>query len=167
MLGLCRQSQRCWLLAVGVATLACVPPPSAALTEEQGQAVRDTVIALENALNLAVDGLDCAKGMTVIGEKQPVFVSNGWVVRSKPALSTACESMVAPRTGATFIVDTLTAHALSPGSAYVVREGAYTINYRDGRTETLRLIMTTVWERLDGQWRMVHLHESFPTPPSR
>lgn len=117
-------------------------------------------------MNLAVDGLDCGTGMLAVADRQPVFVSNGWVVRSRAALDTACKEMVAPRTGATYVIDTLSVHALSHHAAYVVREGAYTITYRDKRPDTLRLIMTTVWELRNGEWKMVHLHESFPLPPS-
>jgi ketosteroid isomerase-like protein len=155
------------LIALPLAVLGCATPRSSTLTEAQDREIRDTIMALEDAMNLAVDGLDCRKGMLTVGDREPVFVSNGWVVRNKAALQTACETMVAPRTGATFAVDTLSAHALSPEAAYVVREGAYTINYRDRPPETLRLIMTTVWALQNGEWKMVHLHESFPVPASR
>lgn len=112
-------------------------------------------------MNLAVDGLDCARGMVPVGDQDPLFVSNTMVVRTRAALQTACEGMVAPRTGATYKVDKLSAHALSTESAYLVREGDYTINFKDGRSETQRLIMTTVWTRQNGEWKMVHLHESY------
>ena len=78
----------------------------------------------------------------------------------RPALLKMCASMVAPRTGATFVTDTVTAHALSPDAAYVVREGEYTINYRNGQIRAERLVMTTIWARRVDGWKVVHLHES-------
>jgi ketosteroid isomerase-like protein len=150
-----------WFVFLSLVAAGCAPSPAPTLTEAQARGIRDTVTALENTMNLAVDALDCTTGLGYIGDQQPVFVSNARVVRTKPALQTLCESMVAPRTGAIFATDTLSAHALSPDAAYLVREGNYTINYKDGRAETQRLIMTTVWARENGEWKMVHLHESF------
>lgn len=59
------------------------------------------------------------------------------------------------------MVDTLNAHALSPKAAYVVRKGDYTIDVKDGRPATLRLIMTTIRERPDEGWRISQLYESY------
>jgi len=152
------------VMAVLVLATGCTATRSPEFTEAAAKGVRDTIIALEEQMNGAVDRLDCPTGLSYVGEKEPVFVSNGWVVRTRPALLKACEGMVSPRTGATYVTDTLSAHALSPDAAYLVREGAYTINFKDGRSETHRLIMTTVWSRQNGEWKMVHLHESYPTP---
>jgi ketosteroid isomerase-like protein len=151
-------------LALLVAGCAAPQPP--AFTEAQAQSIRDTISAMDTRMNAAVDALDCTTGLGYIGDRQPVFVSNAMVVRTKPGLMTACEGMVAPRTGATYVTDTLSVHPLSPEAAYLVREGNYTINFKDGRTVTQRLIMTTVWQRQDGEWKMVHLHESYTVPSS-
>ena len=153
-----------WLVYLTLVAAGCEPSPAPTLSETQARGIRDSVTALEGTMNLAVDNLDCTTGLGYVGDRPPVFVSNAWVVRTKPALLTACEGMVAPRTGATYVTDTLSAHALSSDAAYVVREGNYTINFKDGRSETQRLIMTTVWARENGTWRMVHLHESFTRP---
>ena len=144
-----------------VALAACAPTPPTDFTEADARAVRDTVAVLENAMNLAVDGLDCDAGMAHMRGREPLFVGNAMVVRTDDALRGMCAAMVAARVGATFVVDTLNVHALSADAAYVVREGSYTIDFRDGRSETLRLIMTTIWERHTEGWRMSHLHESF------
>jgi len=150
--------------ALALALAAC---PSSQLSrpmpETEARAVRDTILALEVAMNTAVDHLDCAGGLGYIGDHRPLFVSTGHVVRTHDALLRMCGAMVAPRTGATFVTDSVAAFTLGPDAAYVVREGDYTIRFRDGRTVTKRLVMTTIWERQDGQWRMVHLHESSPS----
>lgn len=149
-------------LLVLATAIGCAPLQPATFTEAQAQAVRDTVTVLENALNMAVDALDCDSGMAHVGNQEPAFVGNGMVIRTAVAMREMCGGMVAQRTGAVFVIDTLNAHALSPESAYVVREGDYTINLLDGSSTTLRLVMTTVWARQDGEWKMVHLHESWP-----
>jgi ketosteroid isomerase-like protein len=59
-----------------------------------------------------------------------------------------------------FVTDTVSAHVLSPDAAFVVREGVYTINFKDGSSRRSYVIMTSVWARQDGAWKMVHLHES-------
>jgi ketosteroid isomerase-like protein len=43
----------------------------------------------------------------------------------------------------------------------VVREGKYTISFKDGKSETQHMVITTVWEKRDNAWQMVHLHESY------
>lgn len=111
-------------------------------------------------MNQAVDSLDCQMGLSYVGDQPPVFVSGGRVVRTHAQLLSVCENMVAPRTGAVFLIDTVTAHALSADAAYVVREGEYTVHYRDGRVRVTHHVMTTIWQRQAGLWRMVHLHES-------
>lgn len=143
-----------------VASLTGCAEGATALTDADAKAIRDTVLTLESAMNGAVDSLNCEKGLSYIGGLPPVFVSGGHVVRTAAALLTMCAGMVAPRAGATYVTDTVTAHALSRDAAYIVREGEYTINFRDGRIRAERLVMTTIWARRDDGWKMVHLHES-------
>lgn len=152
---------RPWPLLALAALIACAPAAPAEFTEADAQAVRDTVTTLENAMNLAVDGLDCDGGLAHMRGREPVFIGNARVVRTDAAVREMCSAMVAPRTGATFVMDTLTAHALSADAAYVVREGSYTIDFKEGPSQTMRLVMTTIWERHAEGWRMSHLHESF------
>lgn len=143
-----------------LATASCTAPGNGALSAAEAQAIRDTVIALDHAANHAVDGLDCAKGLSYIANQPPVFISNGNVVMTQPQLLQLCEQMVAPRTGAEFAPDSVTAYALGRNAAYVVHSGEYTIHFKTGQTRREHLAMTTIWQRSDSGWRMVHLHES-------
>jgi ketosteroid isomerase-like protein len=131
-------------------------PPSASAA----QAIRDTVIALDRAMNHAVDSLDCAKGMSYIADQPPVFFSNGHAVMTRSELLDLCQKMDAPRSGAEFDPDTVVAYVLGPDAAYVVHRGQYTVHLKNGATRDERLLMTTIWQRSDSGWRMVHLHES-------
>ena len=143
------------LVAIG-----CAGVQPRAITAVEAQAMGDTVSALENATNSAVDRLDCAAAFEQIGDQQPMFVSGGRVVRTRESFRQACETLVAPRTGAVFVTDTLSAHVLSSDAAYVVREGVYTVNFKGGTSRRTYLVISTVWRRQNGVWKMVHLHES-------
>ena len=154
-----------WAIVVLLAT-ACAAVQTHTITGAQAQAVRDTVSALENATNSAVDRLDCNAAFERIGNQQPIFVSNARITRTREAFRDACDAIVAPRTGAVFATDTLSAHVLSADAAYVVREGVYTVKFKDGTTRRTYLVITSVWTRRDGIWKMEHLHESSrPLPP--
>lgn len=141
-------------------SMGCTAPRSRTIPEADAQAIRETVIALENSMNRSVDALDCAAGLASAGAREPIFVSNGYVVRTRDALLEMCETMVSKRTGAVFAMDHLAAHVLSPNAAYVVREGEYTINRQDGTSNRVYMVMTTLWSREGDGWKMVHLHES-------
>jgi ketosteroid isomerase-like protein len=142
------------------ATASCAAPAPGSLSAADARAIRDTVIALDHAMNHAVDNLDCAKGLRSIANQTPVFISNGHVVMTQPELLQMCQQMVAPRAGAEFAPDSVTAYALGRNAAYVVHSGEYTIHFRNGQTRREHLAMTTIWQRSDSGWRMVHLHES-------
>jgi len=148
------------LLAFAAAA-GCTPEPPQT-SQVDVAAVREEVLELENAANLAVDAGQCE--FPGLGDREPIFVSGGRVVRTGSELLEMCEEMVAPRTGAVFAPDRITANVLSNDVAYVVREGNYTINYKDGTSRTVYLVMTTVFHRQDEGWKMVHLHESSRRP---
>ncbi len=142
------------------AACGCAPRTNDTLLASAAQAIRDTVIALDHAMNNAVDNLDCAQGMRYIANQPPVFFSNGHVVMTRPELLAQCRQMAAPRAGAEFDPDTVVAYVLGPDAAYVVHRGQYTVHLKNGQTRAERLLMTTIWRRSDRGWRMVHLHES-------
>lgn len=128
------------------------------------EALRAQVLEIEEAMNQAVDGLDCDSGMANMGDAEPIFISGGQVIRTKAELHEMCLRMVAPRTGAVFSIDSRTANMLSADAAVVVREGMYTIHFKEQPSVEVFLAMTTVWQREGETWKMVHLHESVPMP---
>jgi ketosteroid isomerase-like protein len=155
-----------WLLVLGIAGApGCRQPRPPPVTDARSAALRDSLIALDRTMNQAVDGLDCPKAMGFIADEQPVFISGGRAIRTRAQLASLCDALVAPRTGAVFVPQAVTAHLLSPDAGYVVREGEYTIHYRDGRVRSEHLAMTTIWARRAGRWQMVHLHESMVPAP--
>jgi ketosteroid isomerase-like protein len=123
-------------------------------------AARAEVLAVEGAINQAVDGLDCAGALAPMREAGPLFVSSGFVVQDREELAAICEQMIAPRTGAEFSDLQRTATMLSADVAMVVREGNYTVHLKDGTSTEQYLAMTTIWTHESDGWKMVHLHES-------
>lgn len=150
-----------FLCLAAVALTGCggaAEDPAAVAVDMETQ--RSEVLAAEDAINRAVDGLDCAGALAPMREAGPLFVSGGFVVQNKEELAAICEQMVAPRTGAEFSDLQRTATMLSADVALVVREGNYFVHLKDGTSEEHYLAMTTVWTRGDDGWEMVHLHES-------
>lgn len=159
-----RAIQLCALALMLLGPAACSPASETPPSEPDWAAIEDSVLALEESMNAGIDSLDCRTGLVALGEREPIFVFNGRVVRTASAFREGCEQVVAPRTGAVWDVETITPNALSEDVVYVVREGTYTVNYKERETGTSYMVMTTIWHRQEGGWRMVHLHESSRSP---
>jgi hypothetical protein len=92
-----RCSLRPRLLAIALlAAMGCFALQPRALTGAKAQSERDTVTALESAMNLAVDRLDCTAGFASIGDLEPIMVSSGRVRRTRATFRARCDTMVAP-----------------------------------------------------------------------
>jgi ketosteroid isomerase-like protein len=159
-----RLSTLATVLSAGILAAACYRPAADTLTSTRRSALGDTLIVLDSVMNAAVDNLDCAKGLSYIGDERPLFVSGGHVVQTHEQLLKGCQDIVAPRTGARYVARSVTAHVLSRDAGYVVKDGEYVVRLRSGETRTEQLAMTTIWARQDGVWKMVHLHESAIAP---
>lgn len=122
-----------------------------------GQAVLD----LEYDMNIEVDRNDCDAGLIHLGERVPVFVMQSQVTRTSDELRQRCSRRESFFSSAHFEISQRDVNVLSPDVAYVVREGDYTMHYLDGRTITRFGVMTTIWNRVETTWKMVHLHESW------
>jgi hypothetical protein len=155
-----RLSKLSAIIASSFALAGCYRASPEALPAAATKALGDSLIALDSTMNTAVDNLDCAKGLSYIGDERPLFITGGHVVETHAQLLKVCQDLVAPRTGAQYIPRSVTAHVLSPNAGYVVRDGEYIVHMRSGETRTEHLSMTTIWARQDGAWKMVHLHES-------
>lgn len=152
------------ILTLSFVAASCSRATPGTLSPSATRALGDSLIALDSAMNYAVDNLDCAKGLSYIGDERPLFISGGHVVETHEQLLKVCQDLVAPRTGARYVARSITAHVLSPSAGYVVRDGEYIVHMRSGETRTEHLSMTTIWSRQDGAWKMVHLHESAIRP---
>jgi ketosteroid isomerase-like protein len=152
------------IATLSLVVASCTRATPSTLSPSATRTLGDSLIALDSTMNHAVDNLDCARGLSYIGDERPLFISGGHVVETREQLLKVCQNLVAPRTGAVFVARSVTAHVLSPSAGYVVRDGEYTVHLRNGQTNTEHLSMTTIWSRQGGAWKMVHLHESAIRP---
>jgi ketosteroid isomerase-like protein len=152
------------LLLIAVSAIGCGSSISDEMQEQDLKGIQETLLTLENEMNLAVDRNDCDEGLMHLGEREPAFVMMARVVRTSDELREQCGSRESKFTSASFSIETRTVNALSHDVAYVVREGDYTMNYKDGQSPTRFGVMTTIWNRVEGEWKMVHLHESWDEP---
>ena len=153
-------SSRLWLLVLIFSLLflgACANAENEA-PQINAEQITSTLLQLEDQLHLEVDELKC--DLNLIADGKPTFVSNGFVVQQAQELREMCVDLVAPRTGASWDNDFVEVHVLSEKSAYVVRKGTYTINFKERDTQVVEPVITTIWQLIDGDWKMVHLHES-------
>nr|WP_087572944.1 DUF4440 domain-containing protein [Sphingomonas sp. CDS-1] len=54
---------------------------------------------------------------------------------------------------------------LSPDSAYSIALMRFAGQFKDGRAIDVTFRSTDVWRKVDGTWRIVHEHNSFPVDP--
>jgi len=145
----------CLVVTLGVS--GCVEPDRELDVDAIGQVVLD----LEYEMNFEVDQNDCGAGLIHLGDRQPIFVMQSRITRSAADLRERCSNREYLFSSAEFEIAQRKVNVMSENVAYVVREGDYTMNYRDGRTITLFGVMTTIWNRVGDTWKMVHLHESW------
>lgn len=145
-------------------TTGCVVEPDA-LTDAEIASISDTITRLATEADGAVDRLDCAEGLKVFGNREPLFIGGGRVIRTLADLTEMCTAMVAGRTGAHYEVEQADAHVLSRNVAYLVREGIYTVEYAGRAATKSRLVITGIWERGEAGWSRVHFHESWQALP--
>ncbi len=152
------------IVTLSVVAASCTRAAPSTLSPIATRTLGDSLIALDSTMNHAVDNLDCAKGLSYIGDERPLFITGGHVVETHEQLLKVCQNLVAPRTGAVYVARSVTAHVLSSNAGYVVRDGEYIVHLRSGQTNTENLSITTIWSRQTGGWKMVHLHESAIRP---
>ena len=159
-----RLSGRHFLLGIAglaMSSLGCAEAPLP-LGDAERSAIGDSILALATSSDGAVDRLDCATGVEIFGDREPIFVGGGRVMRSRAELEPMCEQMITGRTGATYELTSSDVHVLSRDIAYLVREGTYTIEYTESEPNINTLVITGIWERGEAGWKRVHFHESWP-----
>lgn len=154
-----RRPLSCCVLSL-VGLVSCAPAPSE-LSSQEIAVIEEAVVRAFDAESDAVDRLDCS-GIRSDGEdREPVFVTQGRVARTRDELRAACEKMLVGRTGASWANVRTVVHVMSPSVAYLVREGTYTITYSERPPRVLAMVISNVFERQGDSWFGVHFHESF------
>ena len=157
-------------MGVGGAAVAAAPGPvtqsaegahgteATGLSDEEREAIAEEIRQAQESGQSALREGRCEEMVDHWLDLRPVLVANGKIIEARERLVTGCEAQ-AGRQG-----DTQAGpagpppgefenriHVLSPTSAYAVR-------WRTDVDEPL--VVTTIWSKHEGEWHLVHLHES-------
>ena len=103
---------------------------------------------------------DCETLMSLMADNI-TFYANGRPSPPRNRIRDFCENI--PRPFADLASANLTVNPLSAHAGYVVRTRAFDKN------EQIRVheIVTKIWNRIDGEWKMVHLHSTVQENPKK
>lgn len=157
------------LAGLGFAIVGCRGAPAPAqlpLTDGERATIGDTVRQLYRESSQAFDSdLDCEAIVDRLapGGQAGSFVSQGelFELTSLEELVQMCRAIRQNRVSAREEIVDERVEVLSRDAAVLITRGVYTVQRRDGQTLVRPQVVTTVWASQDGEWRRVHLHESW------
>jgi hypothetical protein len=166
------------LAGLGLASVGCRERPAPApelLTDAERATIGETIRHLYRESSQTFDSdLDCDEIVERLapGGETGSFVAQGrlFELTSREELVQMCRAIKQNRLAAHEEIEEERVEVLSRDAAVLITRGVYTVQLRDGRTTVRPQVVTTVWARQDGEWRRVHLHESWqagqPAGPS-
>ena len=113
--------------------------------------------AVEAEQNAFKEG-DCDKVLELMDDKI-TFLANGRIAPSKSVVSKFCLSVPRPFKNPTF--DKVEIYPISETVGYVIRNLEY---HKDESTKISELV-TKIWKKSDGEWRITHLHSTVKEVP--
>jgi hypothetical protein len=136
------------------------------LSEVQRASIGDTLRHLYRQSSQTFDSdLDCEQ---IVARLAPAgqpgsYVAQGWIVEltGMDDMVRMCRAIKQDRVSAHEDIAEERVEVLGPDAAVLVTRSVYTVRHRDGRTTARPQVVTTVWSRRSGEWRRVHLHESW------
>ena len=150
------------------------------LSDVERATIGDTIRHLYRQASQTFDSdLDCEQivdRLAPAGQAGAFVTHGGRLVEpaSTDEMVRMCRAIKQNRVSAHEDIDDERVEVLGPDAAVLVTRSIYTVRLRDGRTTRRPQVVTTVWSRRAGEWRRVHLHESWqgdgqpsaPMPPS-
>jgi hypothetical protein len=156
------------LAGLGLAIVGChaVPAPPEPLTDAERAAIGETIRQLYRESSRTFDSdLDCEEIVERLapGGQTGSFVAQGrlFELTSREELVQMCRAIKQNRLAAHEEIEEERVEVLSRDAAVLIARGVYTVQRRDGQTLVRPQVVTTVWARRNGEWRRVHLHESW------
>lgn len=152
---------------LGIAVASCREGPAPQpLTDDERATIGDTVRRLYREASQTFDSdLDCEEIVTRLAPagQMGTFVAQGRLVEpaSSEEMVKLCRAIKQNRTSAHEEIVDDRVEVLARDAAVLVTRSVYTVQLRDGRTIVQPQVVTTVWARSSGEWRRVHLHESW------
>jgi uncharacterized protein (TIGR02246 family) len=123
---------------------------------------RSAVRAALAAEQRAFDAGDCDAALRFYADSEPLFVSPARTFRTRRELLHACGTMTARRGAPPRRVEQEDVHVLGPDAAYTVTRYVVMRPRPDGTAESSPRVVSKLWARQEGRWRIVHVHESAP-----
>lgn len=153
------------LVVAAVAMFAgCATAGDRPLTDAERAAIADTIRQLSRETARAVDTGECEAAAAAVGEGF-VLAAQGRTIElgSREDMLALCGRWRQERLSAHEEIDEQTVQVLDRDAAWVLTRSVYTVTFRDGRTSQRPQVVTSVVGRGADGWRLVHLHESWPT----
>ena len=155
------------VLLMGGVAVGCAPPQAQRLDVEQEAAIADTLLSITEAYNAVWEELDLERISEYHADDFTYYRRGEVQSASQTEFEQAYHDDVATQITAYWADATETSvDVLGPDAgvvAFVFRGGVET---PDGATWDYHGALTYVFERRDGQWRIVHIHESAYSPES-
>ncbi|GAA0871981.1 hypothetical protein GCM10009117_11270 [Gangjinia marincola] len=101
---------------------------------------------------------NCEKVLSLMSD-DITFLANGKKVPSKKVVEKFCNSI--PRPFKTATVDKLEIYPLNETTGYVIR----TLEYPKNETIKMSEYVTKIWTKIDGEWKITHLHSTVKEMP--
>lgn len=138
---------------------AAAPGMSAEQRAETEQGIREALLAEQETFR----DKGCTAALAFFADWQPLFVLNGRTLPSRAALNAHCERMPAGPGPQPRRLEHHQVHVLAPVAGFSVSHYRLPSAGYEGR-ESRAQVVTKLWVKSDGGWRIVHLHESIEPP---
>jgi ketosteroid isomerase-like protein len=150
------------LAAIVTCALAC-QPPSPQLTDEQRAAIRDTIEQRMDEMASAGRAL-AADRIRAVYAKSPVSVMNGVIIEDFDARFELTRQFLGLLRALEVSIKNVHLEVLAPDAVIVTRNDDISWTDTTGSQGVLHTAWTGVFRRIDGEWRVIYSHESWPPP---
>lgn len=151
------------ILVVATIASGCAPADSGQMTAEREAALADTLRALTHQVDSAFRALEPEPYLALYSEDTHFYYDGSHLPRKK------FEAVVRKEMGA---FEEFSTTMMEPQVEVLGPDaGVVSFRYRGeavdtaGNSQKLTAAITAVFERRDGEWKVVQAHESFPPPP--
>ncbi len=164
--------RRLTLAVLSVAFLAACQPATTDLTEEQraaivaavGEATAGWIDAVENVDLDAWLAYWHPEGQSYYVDDPAMFLNRMTVVPTVEAMREYWQQAFTVRTAQDIVVEEEYPAVISADAVLHVARGTYTVTDTTGTTEPAPISWTTLWVLHNGQWKILHYHQSWDSP---
>ncbi len=158
------------IIILGLAVMAACPlcaqgvVQSAAAQDEA--AVRSAVSGMMDAVMRSAEKMDVEQIFAPLSHDQKAVFFFGFQPFTRDALIPFFRQAYGQAKSQSIRLTHTDVKVLGPDAALWLGWGTGRIDWKDGRVTEQALAETWLWQRVDGQWKVIHSHESAATLPS-